>query len=288
MRKRSAPRRRQHMWLNSRFTIIPSRTLTYYRAASLMDLSLNTVNIGKYELGWASIGICTHAFYEAIDHAANRNLYGKYVTDFPHVKKLFTEAFARLVAMKLFALRACDYLRSANENDRRYLLYNPIQKMKVTMEGERIIDLLHEVIAAKGFEQDTYFEMAVRDIGMLPKLEGTTHVNMALVVKFLKNFLFAPAEYAEVPKRNDIANDTFLFNQGATSGLGKITFNDYNEAFNGIASANLEIFKADQAFKRSDKALLLNIKARISTICCSGRALHADTLAQLMREQEDL
>lgn len=214
------------------------------------DSSLNTVNIGKYELGWASIGICTHAFYEAIDHAANRNLYGKYVTDFPHVKKLFTEAFARLVAMKLFALRACDYLRSANENDRRYLLYNPIQKMKVTMEGERIIDLLHEVIAAKGFEQDTYFEMAVRDIGMLPKLEGTTHVNMALVVKFLKNFLFAPAEYAEVPKRNDIANDTFLFNQGATSGLGKITFNDYNEAFNGITSANLEIFKEQiQAFK---------------------------------------
>ncbi len=206
------------------------------------DSSLNTVNVGKYELGWASIGICTHAFYEAIDHAANRSLYGKYVTDFPHVKKIFTEAYSRLVAMKLFGLRACDYLRSANEKDRRYLLYNPIQKMKVTMEGEKVVGLLHEVIAAKGFEQDTYFEMAIRDIGMLPKLEGTTHVNIALVTKFMKNFLFAPADYPVISRRNDIGNDAFLFNQGPTAGLSKITFHDYRKSFEGIKSGNLGIF----------------------------------------------
>ena len=45
--------------------------------------SLNTVNIGKYELGCASIGITTHAFYEALNHAASRILYGRAVTDFP-------------------------------------------------------------------------------------------------------------------------------------------------------------------------------------------------------------
>ena len=78
------------------------------------DCALNTVNIGKYNLGWASIGICTHALYEAIRHAANRTLYGMKVTDFPHVKQLFTDAYARLVAMKLFALRAADYMRVAS------------------------------------------------------------------------------------------------------------------------------------------------------------------------------
>jgi acyl-CoA dehydrogenase len=206
------------------------------------DSSLNTVNVGKYELGWASIGICTHAFYEAIDHAANRSLYGKFVTDFPHVKKIFTEAYARLVAMKLFGLRACDYMRSANEKDRRYLLYNPIQKMKVTMEGEKVIGLLHEVIAARGFEQETYFETAIRDIGMLPKLEGTTHVNIALVTKFMKNFLFAPADYPGIGRRDDMTNDSFLFNQGPTAGLSKITFHDYHKSFEGIKSENLGVF----------------------------------------------
>ncbi|MES2745174.1 MAG: acyl-CoA dehydrogenase family protein, partial [Bdellovibrionota bacterium] len=114
------------------------------------DAALNTVNVGKYQLGWASIGICTHALYEAVHHAAHRTLYGKKVTDFPHVQVLFTEAYTRLVAMKLYALRACDYFRVASEEDRRYLLFNPIQKMKVTMEGETLVEQLHQVIAAKG------------------------------------------------------------------------------------------------------------------------------------------
>ncbi|MCP4023095.1 MAG: acyl-CoA/acyl-ACP dehydrogenase, partial [Desulfobacteraceae bacterium] len=89
------------------------------------DCALNTINVGKFNLGWASIGICTHAFYEGLNHAANRNLYGKYVTDFPHIKQMFVDAYTRLFAMKLFAKRAADYMRSASETDRRYLLFNP-------------------------------------------------------------------------------------------------------------------------------------------------------------------
>ena len=37
------------------------------------DAALNTININKYNLGWASIGISTHALYEAIHHAAHRD-----------------------------------------------------------------------------------------------------------------------------------------------------------------------------------------------------------------------
>ena len=77
------------------------------------DSALNTVNVGKYNLGWASIGMSTHAFYEAINHASHRRLYNMYVTDFPHVMQIFTDAYARLVAMKLFALRTADYMRAA-------------------------------------------------------------------------------------------------------------------------------------------------------------------------------
>jgi acyl-CoA dehydrogenase len=98
---------------------------------------------------------------------------------------MFVDAYARLTAMKLFTLRAADYQRSASLTDRRYLLYNPMVKMKVTTQGEEVINLLWDVIAAKGFEKDTYFEMAARDIRALPKLEGTVHVNIALIVKFL-------------------------------------------------------------------------------------------------------
>ena len=199
------------------------------------DAALNTVNVGKFNLGFASIGICEHALYEAITHADARVLYGMTVTDFPHVRQAFTDAYARLVAMKLFADRSIDYMRSASPDDRRYLLFNPVTKMKVTTEGERTIDLIWDVIAAKGFEKDMYFEMAARDIRALPKLEGTVHVNMALVLKFMAAYLFDPAEYAAVPTRDDDADDEFLFRQGPARGLSKIRFQDWHDAYAAFA-----------------------------------------------------
>lgn len=99
-------------------------------ATRLFDAALATVNVGKVNLGWASIGICEHSFYEAVTHAHNRILYGNRVTDFLHPP--FADAYARLVAMKMFAARSTDYFRSASEDDRRFLLFNPITKAKVT------------------------------------------------------------------------------------------------------------------------------------------------------------
>ncbi|MCK5539907.1 MAG: acyl-CoA dehydrogenase [Deltaproteobacteria bacterium] len=207
------------------------------------DSSLNTINVGKFNLGFGAIGICAHAFYEAITHASNRNLYGKFVTDFSYIQQFFTDAYCRLTAMKLFASRAIDYMRSASAEDRRYLLFNPMVKMKVTTQGEEVINLLWDVIAAKGFEKDLYFENATYDIRALPKLEGTVHVNMALIIKFTANYFFNPDEFSEIPKRNDSVNDDFLFNQGATKGLGKIRFHDYNIAYNSVNLPNVNIFK---------------------------------------------
>jgi len=212
------------------------------RGDEAWDAALNTVNIGKFNLGWASIGICTHAFYEAIHHAAHRELYGMKVTDFPHAKALFTDAYARLVAMKLVAQRSSDYMRSASPEDRRYLLYNPVVKMKVTTQGEDVINHLWDVIAAKGFEKDTFFEMASRDIRALPKLEGTVHVNIALIVKFMENYFFHPEDLSPVPRRDDAADDGFLFRQGPARGLRDIHFDDPDAVFTRFDQPNVAVF----------------------------------------------
>ena len=81
-------------WRASRTSPSSSSTTTRWRrprssprGPAAWDAALNTVNVGKYNLGWGSIGIATHALYEAIRHAANRRLYGMAVTDFPHVKR---------------------------------------------------------------------------------------------------------------------------------------------------------------------------------------------------------
>ncbi|MFV0478715.1 MAG: acyl-CoA dehydrogenase [Parahaliea sp.] len=207
------------------------------------DDMLNTINYCKFNLGFGAIGLSTHALYESVNHAANRTLYGRQVSDFPQIKRLFSDAYCRLQAMRMFAYRACDYMRSASAEDRRYLLFNPMVKMKVTMQGERLIGDLRDIIAARGFEKEPFFEVAAAEIGMLPRLEGTAHVNMALVVKFMKNYLFNPRGYAPVPERIDNADDSFLFNQGSTSGLGKVQFHNPDETYARFDQPNVEVFK---------------------------------------------
>ncbi len=193
--------------------------------------ALNTVNVGKFNLCSGSIGMCEHAFYEAITHANNRILYGNPVTDFPHVRASFVEAYARLVAMKLFSDRAIDYFRSASLDDRRYLLFNPVTKAKVTSEGETVVTLLWDVLAAKGFEKNTYFCEVARLIGALPRLEGTVHVNVAQILKFMPNYMFNPAEYPEIGTRNDPADDVFFWAQGPARGASKVQFADWTAVY---------------------------------------------------------
>jgi acyl-CoA dehydrogenase len=207
-----------------------------HRGLGAFHAALNTVNVCKYNLGWGAVGMCTHAMYEAVTHAANRHLYGTVVTDFSHVRRLLTDAYVRLVAMRLVCTRASDYMRSASAEDRRYLLYSPLTKAKVTSEGERVITGLWDVIAAKGVEKDTFFETVSREIGLLPRLEGTVHINIGLLAKFMPNFLFAPdASLPSIPRRDDAADDTFLFDQGPTGGLGKVRFHDWRPSFDKYA-----------------------------------------------------
>lgn len=193
--------------------------------------ALNTVNVGKFNLCSSSIGMAEHAFYEAITHAQNRILYGNPVTDFSHVRVNFVDAYTRLVAMKSFSRRAVDYFRSASLEDRRYLLFNPMTKAKVTMEGETVVRALHDVIAAKGYEKNTMFREVAQLIGTLPRLEGTVHVNVGLVLKFMPNYMLNPKEYPEIGVRNDPADDVFFWNQGPTRGAGKVQFADWKPVY---------------------------------------------------------
>ncbi|HEX4559023.1 MAG TPA: acyl-CoA dehydrogenase family protein [Mycobacterium sp.] len=216
-----------------------------HRGPEAFHAALNTVNVCKYNLGWGSIGMCTHAMYEAVTHASNRYLYGTVVTDFTHVRRLLTDAYVRLVAMKLVATRASDYMRSASAEDRRYLLYSPLTKAKITSEGERVIIALWDVIAAKGVEKDTIFEAMTREIGLLPRLEGTVHINIGLLGKFMPNFLFAPnSELPVIGRRDDAADDSFLFTQGPTGGLGKVRFHDWRASIKSFAHlANVALLR---------------------------------------------
>ena len=114
--------------------------------------------------------------------------------------------------MKLYACRALDYLQIAGPDERRYLLFNAVQKARVSTEGVRVIGLLSECIGAKGFESDTFLEMAIREVPLIPSLEGSTHINFQLTAQFVENYFADSSNDAMAPQSVTLNPDDPLEN----------------------------------------------------------------------------
>lgn len=158
------------------------------------DAAINTVNVGKFNIGFGAVGATQHIWHEGLTHADNRVLFDTRVTDFAQVRASFTESWVRLQAMDLYSERAVDYMRSAATDDRRYLLFDAIEKMTVSRQGAHVYELIADCIAARGFENDMYYPVGAVAMMGLPRLEGTVHLNMALSLKFLTSYIFSPTD----------------------------------------------------------------------------------------------
>jgi acyl-CoA dehydrogenase len=163
------------------------------------DALFGTVTLGKIFLGFGSIGICEHALVEATTHLRSRILYDEPATQMPHLRLLLCQAYVRLAAMKLFAYRALDFVHAATADDRRYQLFCAVQKARVSTEGVKVMAALSECIGAKAFEADGYFEMALRDIQLIPSLEGSTHINLAMASQFIPRYFRSSASPLKNP-----------------------------------------------------------------------------------------
>jgi acyl-CoA dehydrogenase len=129
-----------------------------------------------------------------------RVLYGKSVLSMSHIRSAMILAYARMTAMKFYAYRALDYLQASGPDERRYLLFNSVQKARVSTEGVKVLGLLSECTGARGFEADTYLETALRDGPMIPSLEGSTHINFETAAQFLGNYFAEPDRAVPVPE----------------------------------------------------------------------------------------
>jgi acyl-CoA dehydrogenase len=256
------------------------------------DAVLGTVNFGKFFLGFGAVGICEHAFAEAVAHLRRRVLYGKPVTDMPHIRAATALAFARLMAMKLYAYRALDYLQASCNEDRRYLLFNAVQKAKVSTEGVKVMGLLSECIGARGFEAGTYFESALRDAQLIPGLEGSTHINFGLTTQFIDTYFTASDCEAPAPASgvlHEADPDENPYWMAAHDRHAKtVRFAHFLKAYQALrAVANVRSFmKQVKAFRlfAEGGASAPNPTADAGLVIATGKCLSVIAYAQLVAE----
>ena len=254
------------------------------------DAVLGTVALGKFFLGFGSIGICERAIEEAIGHLSRRILYAKPAIDMPHIGAAISHAYARLTAMKLYAYRALDYVHSSSAADRRYLLFAAVQKAKVSTEGVKVIALLSECLGAKGFEADTYFEMALRDIQLIPGLEGSTHVNLGLATQFARKY-FGEFDANLADPKSLIAGDTVAgenayLMEARAGGINTVAFPDFLNSYAPLkAVANVRVFiKQAKAFSVFANRPQPGVAADMTIGLAIGQCLATIAYAQLIAE----
>jgi acyl-CoA dehydrogenase len=95
--------------------------------------------------------------------------------------------------------------------------------------------LLSACIGAKGFESDTYFEMALRDAQLIPGLEGSAHINLGLAAEFIGAYFANFDRGAVVPKslfagEAAAAENPYLM-EASTTHINTIRFGRYFEAY---------------------------------------------------------
>lgn len=225
------------------------------------DAVLGTVTLGKFFLGFGSLGICEHALEEATAHLRDRMLYRKPALEMPHIRLATAQAYARLTAMKLYAFRALDYVHAAGAADRRYLLFCAVQKAKVSTEGVKVISQLSECIGAKGFESDTYFESALRDIQLIPGLEGSTHINLSQTVQFISRYFTQCDPHLADPESLTAGHATpgenpYLM-EARTGAINTIAFPHFLKAYRALM-----MVRNVRVFARQIRAFRMLIRAR--------------------------
>jgi acyl-CoA dehydrogenase len=258
------------------------------------DTLFATVTLGKFFLCFGSIGMCEHALEETRQHTSARILYGKPVADMPHIRSAMAHAYAKLTAMKLFAYRAVDYLYAARADDRRYLLFASVQKARVSSEGVKVMALLSECIGARGFEADTYFESALRDVPLVPVLEGSTHINHQVVAQFLRGYFAraAPEPPASPPSLNtlgDRAGENAYLMESVASDVHLVRFPHCRAAYRPLlAVPNVANFvtqmRAFRLFLRRG-VTVEDPKQDAEVVIALGKCLSVIAYAQLVAEQ---
>ena len=255
------------------------------------DAVFGTVTLGKFFLGFGSIGICEHALQEAAAHVCGRVLYGKPVVEMPHIRCAMSQAYVRLAGMKLYAYRALDYVHAAHENDRRYLLFAAVQKAKVSTEGMKVMGLLSECVGAKGFESDTYFEMALRDAQLIPGLEGSTHVNLRLTAEFIDRYFAEPDAHLREPRsltagEAEAGENAYLM-EARTGAVNTVSFPHFLTAYRSLLTVrNVRRFARQcEAFGHFiSRYPPRDATADLATSIALGRCLAAIAFGQLIAE----
>ncbi|KHE72817.1 acyl-CoA dehydrogenase family protein [Halobacillus sp. BBL2006] len=256
-------------------------------------IALNVLNLGRFNLGFATAGAAKHSLKLAIQHTAERKQFGRAIAEFQATKEKIAQMSARIYGAESLLYRTAGHIESVlgdhyeTEDSKavakamnEHALESAICKIVGSETLDHVVDEALQLHGGAGFIKEYPIEQAYRDSRINRIFEGTNEINRLLIPgtffkkiskgeidglttiekaeHSLKNSLFKKVSGPLEKLQEAIAlfKDLFLVSAGVAYRVHGESIQQEQEVLMKLANIAIAIYESESVVLRTMKAIM--------------------------------
>lgn len=159
---------------------IPSSNMLAGVGFGIMAVAMSALDIGRYSVGWGSVGIGQACLEASLDYTQVREQFGQPLRNFQLIQQMVTNMITHVKAARLLCLQAGFALENQQANATNDILIAKYFASKTAMEVATDAVQIH---GANGCSSDYPVQRFLRDAKVMEIIEGSHQMQQIMIAK---------------------------------------------------------------------------------------------------------